>query len=311
MPPSSKPSLGVNVMASPIAFVSSNNEDGAIGDGKYVGELVDYKPHGKGRLSIGDIHYLGDWYEGSMHGNGMMKLANHHIMVEGVWDKGCCVRAEIVYFANGMKWVATNEDGKGMIVLNDGSKHIGVGMWLDIIDWLLKGPVIANGITINKPIENTSLSAKTNEKMLAVDDGIISSPLTLKPLSVESAIADLNEMKARIMFAEEERSIQFAKEDVVYSTTTALLKDNEHQPATKTPTVDVKVTKNQVTVIMAKPPVRIVGDDTGSTAAVVNEVSMGRPTRCYVKRPASYREPSQKKKLRRGDDVHGAKRGDC
>jgi hypothetical protein len=300
MPPSSKPSLGVNVMASPIALVSSNNEDGAIGDGRYVGELVNYMPHGKGRLSIGDIHYLGDWHEGNMHGNGMMKLANHHIMVEGVWDKGCCVHVEIVYFVNGTKWVATNEDGKGTMVLDDGSKHFGVGMWLDVIDWLLKGPVIANGITIDKPMENTSLLAKTNKKMLVVDNGIISSPLALKPLSAESVLADLNEMKARIM--------TFAEEDGVDSTTTAVLKVNEHQPATKTPTtVDVKVAENQVTVIMAIPPVRIVGNDTGSTATVVHEVkSMGRPTRCYVKRPASYREPSQKKKLRRGDDVHMA-----
>lgn len=56
-------------------------------------------------------------------------------------------------------------------------------------------------------------------------------------MSVESAIADLNEMKARIQFAEEETGITVAEEDVVDLTTTAILKVDEHQPATTTPTV--------------------------------------------------------------------------
>lgn len=90
-------------------FVSSNNEDWAISDGNYVGEVVNYKPHGKGMFTIANISYLGDWFS-------------------RVWDKGCCVRVEIVYFVNGMKLVATSEDRKGTMVLDDGSKHVGVGI---------------------------------------------------------------------------------------------------------------------------------------------------------------------------------------
>lgn len=67
-----------------------------------------------------------------------------------------------------MKLVATSEDRKGTMVLDDGSKHVGVGIWLDVIDWLLKGPVVANAITINKPIKDTPLSAAANTKMLVV-----------------------------------------------------------------------------------------------------------------------------------------------
>ena len=88
-------------------------------------------------------------------------------------------------------------------------------------------------------------------------------------MSVESAIADLNEMKSRIQFAEEEMGITVAEEDVVDSTTTAILKVDEHQPATTTP-------ENQVTVIMAKSPVRFVGNASGSAAVV------GRPNLAVV-----------------------------
>lgn len=148
-------------------------------------------------FTIANISYLGDWFS-------------------RVWDKGCCVRVEIVYVVNGMKLVATSEDRKGTMVLDDGSKHVGVGIWLDVIDWLLKGPVVANAVTINKPIKIPFVGSREYENVGRDEEmKIICSPLTLKPMSVESAIADLNEMKARIQFAGEVTGITVAEEDVV------------------------------------------------------------------------------------------------
>ena len=74
----------------------------------------------------------------------------------------------------------------------------------------------------------------------------------------------------------------------------------DKRPATTTSPVDVNVAENQVTVKMAKLPVRIVGDDSGSTAVVVKEVRMGHPLRS-LKQPTSYREPSQRNKLHIGN----------
>ena len=72
---------------------SSSNATIRYGGGFYKGQLVDGKPHGKGRLTYRDgSYYDGNWVNGQKNGNGKYYDSDTNIMQEGVYLNGICSR---------------------------------------------------------------------------------------------------------------------------------------------------------------------------------------------------------------------------
>ncbi len=121
-------------------------------EGKYVGEILNGKPHGKGKLMYKDsnVNYDGGWENGIRQGYGIIEgngekyegnfknnvYSGHGIYYfsdggryEGNWEDGVMSGQGIYYFADGNKYVGNFENGwingYGTGYYADGCKHVG------------------------------------------------------------------------------------------------------------------------------------------------------------------------------------------
>lgn len=125
-------------------------------EGKYIGEVRNGKPHGRGRMMYASddpvrYEYYGNWVNGKKHGQGVMywknlekyegnwkddledgegfcKNANGDIY-EGQWKNGAENGEGTYYYANGDKyvgnWVNGLWNGKGCLYTHDGHEFCG------------------------------------------------------------------------------------------------------------------------------------------------------------------------------------------
>ena len=139
------------------SYANDNVERGElmIGNDKYVGDIKNGKPHGKGRITYaagdhrkyydGDWYegkrhgqgtlvwnsgekYVGDWYEGKMHGQGTL-VWNHGDKYVGDFDNGKMQGQGTYYWNNGNKyvgdWYEDKRHGQGTYYWPDGDKYVG------------------------------------------------------------------------------------------------------------------------------------------------------------------------------------------
>ena len=92
---------------------SGNSAEVQLAEGKYIGEIANGKPHGKGKMLFKDddprVSYEGDWVNGNQSGFGIM-----------IWNDGTKYDGQ---------WVNGNQSGFGIMIWNDGTKYD--GQWVD------------------------------------------------------------------------------------------------------------------------------------------------------------------------------------
>lgn len=128
------------------------------GGGKYEGEFVDGKRHGKGKYTFAQGgQYEGDFFHGIMHGRGMLKLANGN-QYKGEFVNGQKQGRGTYTFIDGDKyegdWVDNKATGQGIFTYSNGDKYEG-----EFVDLKLTGKGIftcANGKTFRGNLKNKS-----------------------------------------------------------------------------------------------------------------------------------------------------------
>lgn len=118
---------------------SGNSAEVQLADGKYIGEMANGKPHGKGKMlykdddSSGRVSYEGDWVNGNQSGYGIMiwKIGDKY---EGQWTDGNRIGQGTYYWGEGSKWngdkyVGQYKDdkrhGRGTYYFESGSRYEG------------------------------------------------------------------------------------------------------------------------------------------------------------------------------------------
>ena len=99
------------------------------GGAKYVGDFLDYKPHGYGSFSWknGD-KYFGEWKDGKSHGNGT-KIWNDGRKYSGTFENDELHGKGTFYYTGGKKYVGEFINGKrhgeGTFTYSDGTAFVG------------------------------------------------------------------------------------------------------------------------------------------------------------------------------------------
>mgnify|MGYP000983889521 CR=1 FL=1 len=79
----------VNTVTTEESMIYQYVIDEETGQGKYTGEKLQGKMHGKGVFSYKEGYkYDGEWKEGEMSGQGVLYFPDGRIMYEGEWEKG-------------------------------------------------------------------------------------------------------------------------------------------------------------------------------------------------------------------------------
>ena len=113
-------------------------------DGRYVGEVSNGKPHGKGIIyyksddEVNRVSYEGDWVDGIRTGNGVMIWKNG-ARLEGGWKNGKSSGYGIENYANGDRYEGNYENGKRQMPYNVLAKFLqlrGLESDLKILDAL-------------------------------------------------------------------------------------------------------------------------------------------------------------------------------
>jgi len=107
-------------------------------EGKYIGEIRNGKPHGKGILYYnesdenGRNFYDGEWRNGIRHGKGVITWKDGS-KYEGDWDNGSWNGQGTYYFEDGRVyrggWKKDVQSGYGVMTLPDGDQY--EGNWID------------------------------------------------------------------------------------------------------------------------------------------------------------------------------------
>jgi len=99
-------------------------------EGKYVGEIMHGKPHGKGTLYYTDgKKYVGDWNDGVRTGYGIYTTPDNSVRYEGYWVNNTIHGQGKLIYLDGRKYIGNIENGKasgqGKFYYSDGERYEG------------------------------------------------------------------------------------------------------------------------------------------------------------------------------------------